>query len=192
MATPIIPDHGDMVADIRATWERATAADLAAGLAWYTEAHGVAVALAAGTDGRVSTEAAAGVIAALSPRQFWARNVRLAALVIDAWTLGLDMPRGVFARQLDTAVRILRGEQAGPSGPKVSAFHRAIMGDPLAVVVDVWAARVAGIAMPNGTTLSPAQYRRIAAAYTEAAEALGVAPRDLQAATWIVARGRAA
>jgi hypothetical protein len=192
MATPIIPEHATMVASIRHAWDSATAADLEAGLGWYGEAHGVAAALAAGTDGRVSTEQAAGVIAALSPRQTWQRNIRLAALVVDAWSLGVAMPGGVFARQLATAVAILEGRQAGPTGPKVSAFHRAILGDTSAVVVDVWAARAAGIAMPHGTSLTPANYRRIEAAYREAADALGVAPRDLQAATWVATRGGAA
>jgi hypothetical protein len=186
-----LPEHGDMVRNVTAAWHGASAEDLAAGLRWYDEAHATAAALAAGTDGRVSVDCAAAVIAALSPRQHWDRNVRLAALVTDAWTLGLDMPGGAFRRQLDTAVDILEGRRAGPSGPKVAAFHRAIMGDPSAVVIDVWAARAAGIDMPNGTTMSERRYHAVAAAYREAADTLGVAPRDLQAAVWVATRGRA-
>lgn len=192
MTAAILPAHGDMVAAIHGAWSGASASDLAAGRAWYSEARSTAEALAAGTDGRVTVSQAAGVIAALSPRQFWARNVRLAALVVDAHVLDAPMPGGVFRRQLDTACAILDGRQTGPTGPKVSAFFRAILGDPGAVVVDVWAARAAGVAMPDGTTLSPAQYRRIAAAYTEAAAGLDVEPRDLQAAVWVATRGRAA
>ena len=183
--TPL-PSHRAMVRSIRTAWDGATAADLASGLDWYNVAHATAEGLAAGTDGRVTVDQAAAVIAALSPRQHWARNVAAAAAVIDG-----DTPSGVFGRQLATARAILAGRQAGPTGPKVSAFHRAIMGDGSAVVVDVWAARAAGVDMPEGRTLSPAQFRRIAAAYTEAASGLGVAPRDLQAAVWVATRGRA-
>jgi hypothetical protein len=182
-----------MVRSIRRAWDAASADDLAAGLSWYATANGTARALAAGTDGRVSLEQAAGVIAALSPRMQWGRNVRLAALVVDAHGLNLPMPGGVFRRQLDTACAILDGRLDGPTGPKVSAFYRAILGDHDAVVVDVWAARAAGLDMPDGTTISPAQYRRIAAAYRSAAAAIGtVSPRDLQAAVWVATRGRAA
>lgn len=191
MTAASIPEHGAMVAAIRGRWAEASADDLAAGLRWYSEAHATAEALAAGTSGAVTVEQAAGVIAALSPRVQWARNVALAALVVEAHTLGARMPGGVFRRQLSTACAILDGRQAGPTGPKVSAFHRAIMGDRSAVVVDVWAARAAGVPMPQGRTLNRTQYRAIEAAYREAAEALAVDPRDLQAAVWVSVRGRA-
>lgn len=187
MTSSRLPTDTAMRRAIRRVWDGATAADLAAGLRWYEDAADTARALAAGTDGRVTFEQAAGVIAALSPRQTWARNVIAAAAMID----GDPAPRGVFGRQAATARAILAGTLAGPTGPKVSAFHRAIMGDAAAVVVDVWAARAAGVAMPEGAGLTAAQYRRIAAAYTAVADRLGVDARDLQAAVWVAIRGGA-
>jgi hypothetical protein len=179
-----------MVDSLLDNWHGATADDLAAGLRWYDEAGATARALAAGTDGRVSVQQAAGVIAALSPRMPWARNVHLAALVVDAFTAGAEMPGGAMRARLAECAAILRGEKAGPSGRKVSNFARAILGDTDAVTVDVWAMRAAGIA--DRESLTAGQYARVSAAYTAAAEMLGVTPRDLQAAVWVAVRGGAA
>ena len=184
-------EHRAMVRRITAAWSSASAADLAAGLEWYDTARAACDALAAGTSGRVTTEQAAGVVAALSPRMPWARNLTVAAAVIDAHVDGRPAPAMALRRNLDVACAILDGRQSGPTGRKVSAFARAILGDTAAVVVDVWAARAAGHPMPDGKGLTPRQYDAIAAAYTDAAERLGVAPRDLQAAVWVVVRGSA-
>lgn len=179
--------HTAMVRRIVAVWRGATAADLAAGLDWYAEAHATAAALAAGT-GTVTTAEAAGVIAALSPRAQWRVNVAWATRMVNAYATGGDMPAVSTTNNRATAWAILAGTLDGPRGIKTAAFMRAIMGDVSAVVVDVWAARAAGI----GHNFGPAEYRRIAAAYTEAADRLGVAPRDLQAAVWVAVRGGAA
>lgn len=185
----MIPEHEEMVAAIISRWRTASAQDLADGAAWYAEANAAARALAAGTNGRVSTEQTAGVIAALSPRMPWARNLHLAALLTDAFVLGADIPGGAMRARIAEALDILAGRKIAPSGRKVAAFARAILGDESAVVVDVWAMRAAGVLGRESVTAG--QYASIAVAYTDAAERLGVAPRTLQATTWVTIRGGA-
>ena len=176
--------HDEMVANIVATFERATPADVDAGAAWYAEARATAEALAAGT--ALSTRQAAGIIAALSPRSRWAQNVRAAADVVNG-----RRPTTVFGANVDKAVRIAQGEDpdAVLSGPKVRAFFANIMGDPNAVTVDTWAARIAlGETVAN---VKAPLYGPIADAYRAAARLIGTDPHMVQATTWIVERGAA-
>lgn len=187
-----IPSHAAMVQRLVAQWHAATAAEHAAGLAWYADAEAAAIALAAGTDGAISPATAAGVIAALSPRMPWARNLRLAADVIDAHVSGRPAPGGAMAVNLAAAARVLAGEPGAIRAPKTAAFAANLAGDTRAVTVDVWAVRAAtGHRMPDGMGIGPRQYAEIAAAYTEAAERVGIEPRDLQATIWVAIRGRA-
>lgn len=157
----------------------------AEGLAWYATAHAAAVDLAVryGTTDRV----AAGVIAALSPRLQWSVNLQAAARALA----GEDP--GTLRRSAEQASRIIAGEDplSVLQGPKVRAFYRAIMGDPDAVTLDVWAMRAALGAEPPAKP-SPALRARMERAYRRAAAAVGVPPRDFQAAVWAIARGRAA
>ena len=70
------------------------------------------------------------------------------------------------------------------SGPKVRAFFSALLGARDVVVVDGWAARIAGYPPPR----TDRQYQIIARAYRTAARRAGVDPVVLQATTWIAAR----
>lgn len=74
------------------------------------------------------------------------------------------------------------------AGPKVSAFHAALLGDPDAVVVDVWTARVFGFD-PDKLTL--AQVRTVQARITGYARRIGAEPRQVQAAVWCAFKRRA-
>ena len=187
-----IPDHATMVRRLVAAYRGASAADADAGRRWYADAEAAAIALAAGTDGRVDRETAAGVIAAFSPRMPWARNLRVAAACVDAHVAGRPMPRMAMGASHRAAERVLAHEPGALRAPKVRAFAANLTGDTRAVTVDVWAVRAAtGDPMPDGRQITPAQYRRIAAAYTEAAERVGIEPRDLQAVVWVSIRGRA-
>lgn len=179
-----------MVRRLVAAYHGASAADHAAGARWYADAEAAARALAAGTDGAITTDTAAGIIAALSPRMPWARNLRLAAEAVDQHMSGRPITLGAMGTSIANVERVLRGESL--RAPKIRAFAANIAGDTAAVTVDVWAARAAtGDPMPDGSNITPAQYRRIAAAYTEAAERVGITPRDLQATVWVAIRGSA-
>lgn len=177
-------------------FDRASAADAAAGLEWYARAESAARALSAGTAGAVSVDAAAGAIAALSPRVSWSQNLRAASILVDAAAAGRPAPvvAGVGTNRAK-AWAILQG--GAPldvlGGDKVRSFYRNIRGDVDAVTVDVWAMSAADgrptSVYRNGTTA--AQYRAYADAYRAAAGARGTDPRTMQATVWVALRGRA-
>lgn len=180
--------HDDMVANIVDTYARATEAQKTDGAAWYPTAFTIvdAIAKATGTDAvRVCY-----ALAALSPRNPWRWNVADAYSYAAARRAGLTMPKATtFGRNRTSAWAALASDVApwNTAAPKVNAFVAAIMGNPLSVVVDVWAFRVA-TGTTSKLTLRGADYVAIAAAYTDAAAILRILPRDLQAITWLVAQ----
>jgi hypothetical protein len=169
------------------TFERASASDIEAGARWYDEAGDLAVDLAAHHGHTV--EQTASVIAALSPRTTWARNVAGAALLVEHD----EVLPGLIGRNVETARRALTDGYYvfGPTAPKTGRFARNIAGDRESVTVDVWAARVVGV--DEDLLSRKGAYDAIEHAYRLAARRLGVDPATAQATTWIVARnGRAA
>ena len=166
-----------------------TAADLAAGRAWYDRARSAADAMA--VDGDVARVAA--VIAHLSPRENWSRNVANAARVLQAVADGGDCPPVHVMRQRVKAWEAATGAAAPDAnhGPKTRAFLANILGDDRRVCVDSWAARAATGDMTHEGPAGAAQYRVMEESYQRAADAVGMSPRDLQAAIWIHVRGDA-
>lgn len=189
--------HRDLPAMTRrllACWGDATAEDLASGIAWYSRAETAAAAMASGP---VTTRQAAGVIAALSPRNRWNVNLAQAAKVISHAVSGaLDIPAVSTGDNRVKAWNIALGADPSAPGvlgvdaPKVRAFFANITGNHDAVTVDVWAARAA-----EGCSIKAAptggRYNAIADAYRAAADAAGVTPREMQAAVWVHVRGSA-
>lgn len=191
-----------MVRRILATYRRATAAELAAGVEWYRVAQDAAAEIYP-----ERPDIAAGVIAALSPRAQWATNVRWARAMVYAARNGLDCPAVHTTTMRAIAWSIATGERTyadALNGPKTSRFARAIdptVADLSRVTVDAWAARTAegkdspshnknGAVAPNGK-----RYEAIERAYQRAAAIAGIEPAILQAVCWLVeqtgARGRA-
>jgi len=137
---------------------------------------------------------ALGIAAALSPRAKWAVNLAWSRRVIDAYLAGdAEPPRVSTEKNRAKAWRIAQGEYplAVLRGPKVRSFYRNLRGSQVAVTVDVWAARAAGLDMPDGKSLTDKQYAELQRAYRRAARAVGTDPRHLQASTWINERGSA-
>ncbi|AJD82503.1 hypothetical protein SHEEN_85 [Mycobacterium phage Sheen] len=169
---------------IMRVFARATEADILAGKAWYHEAQGVARELADNAD--ISVTAAAAVIAHLSPRCPWERNIAMAReLVYTGDTRGL---RG----NIDKARRAMVADDPWSTfgnGPKTRAFAANILGDEHAVTVDVWAARIAGITEDQLGLVGV--YEAVAHAYRLAAKRVGITPAQMQAITWVVIRGSA-
>lgn len=176
--------------NIVAAFNAATADDLAQGLEWYGLAREIADGLTTGTG--LTTNQVAGVIAALSPMASWRSNIVNARRLIDHWNRGHSYPTSGFGLQRNVAKAwaILNG--ALPletlNGPKVRAFYSNIVGDPDAVTVDRWAARIARNDATDPGLVTAREYREIAAAFVEAAARCDVSPRDLQAATWVYFR----
>lgn len=190
--------HETIVKRILRTFDRATTSDLEDGARWYDVAGNLASDLAIHSTqwGTVTPRTAAAVIAQLSPRTTWQRNVAAATALIYG---SEDDARqvGAIGANIDRAVAALLAGADGQdaidtiNGPKTNAFARNIAGDREAVTVDVWAARVADL---DETLLGrKGAYDAVAHAYRVAARRRGVDPTTMQAVTWIVARnGRAA
>jgi hypothetical protein len=96
------PDESTMLAAIRVAASELSLADVAAGATWYGEAQCLCRELA--IENGVTLDIAAGVVAALSPRQFWARNVLVAGEFLRTGTAG-----GTLKRSLATAERVRAG-----------------------------------------------------------------------------------
>lgn len=177
--------YSTIVRRILKVWDRANESDIESGAHWYDEAGTLAANMAgAHLDGDI--ERAAAVIAALSPRTTWARNVAGAAAFFVG---GPIMARrvGCMTRNVETARQAkLHGFDA-LGGPKTNAFARNIAGDREAVTVDVWACRVASVDEDN--LGRKGAYDVMVAAYRAAARQRAVDPAMMQATTWIVARG---
>jgi hypothetical protein len=177
-----------MIDEIVATYERATPGQKAAGTSWYPDARSIVdvISAASGIDSHRVTHA----LAALSPRNPWAWNVADAYAFAMAAACGDPGPplATTYSKNRVNAWDALTGDGAPwtTAAPKVRAFVRAIMGGTDSVVVDVWAVRVATGGL-RSEVRNVGDYRAIATAYSEAARILGVAPRDLQAITWLVA-----
>jgi len=173
---------------IVATFDRATPADIEAGARWYSDGEEHVDALV--KVGNLPTrEHAAAVLAHLSPRTTWARNVSGAYLLATG-----SEPTACIGANVDRARTAIASEDplSTLNGPKTKRFAWNLLGYRQAVTVDVWAARVAlgeGDDDPERTLGAVGVYDAIEHAYKLAARRRGVDPTTMQATTWIVARG---
>lgn len=154
-----------------------------AGKTWYASARAEARSMA--REHGTTEAVAAGVIAALSPRIHWVRNLYVARLLLAG-----ERVTGVFKTSLIKARRILAGERplGVLSGPKTRAFYRAILGDQSAAVIDVWMLRAVNYAKDK---LRDHEYDLITSALAKAARLVGTSIARMQAVVWAVVRGRA-
>lgn len=201
----------------------ATPDEIADGREWYRRARLLAEELAAAEwqrgnvpgDERGDVDRAAAVIAVLSPRQSWDRNVTLARQAYTQAIYRRTSPESTRAtiveylptlgRQREQVARLLVDRDDPDDvvrGPKVRAFWHTIAhpDDPRAVVVDRHAIDVA-----CGAVLDDARrgklvgrkggYDTLAACYVRAAKQLNsegteppITPAEVQAVTWHVWR----
>lgn len=175
--------HRTIVERIVRTFDRATSADIEAGARWYDEAGELAAEL---SGGEVSRAHAAVVIAHMSPRTTWTRNVLGARTLLATGGQYPGIMGDLFQRAEASLTYVDPFESFGKGAPKTMNFARNIYGDREAVTVDVWAMRVADL---DETLLSrKGAYDAVAHAYRVAARRRGVDPATMQATTWIVAR----
>jgi hypothetical protein len=182
--------HEDMVDNILRTYRRASAAERAAGANWYSEArdhaHGIGDLVGHGL------RAGAAALAVLSPQVEWSTNIREAYAIACDVADGILSADGTFAAfpvNVGKAWTVLNDpstidEQV--SGPKVSAFYRAIAGLPGGPVVDRHATRVATAHRFDAVT--EATYKLVQRAYVDAAARIGADEHALQATTWLVCK----
>ena len=185
--------------NIRAVFDRATPADIAEGIAWYAEARENCARMSELYG--IPVDAAAGMVAALSPNAKWERNLR------DAWALAGALAAGhspdtvkcqTYGANKVKAVQIWQAAKIGlpyagiAKGRKVTSFASNIAsgGEDDAVTVDFHAYGIAqGRKFTTATaTFGAPVYRLISAAYRKVAQDVGITAPQLQAVTWLVWR----
>lgn len=184
-------EQGQATRRIIRLFSDATDEELAYGLTWYAEANTYASEL--GELHGYSTDAVAGVIAALSPQTEWGLNKRKAEqFLAEGDTTGFTLGRG--------RARAIVEEGLSPldvlGGPKVRAFYSNIA-DPAsstAVAIDRHALdAVLGFVGTDKTRKvldRKGAYEEVADVYRSAARNLGVAPHVVQGVVWAVWRNR--
>ena len=188
------------VENIKAIYQLATLTEQQDGITWYPVAKAIAAKLAARHC--ITTEQAIGVIAALSPRNRWERNIEDADRLIAAYTIdGPDQAMltkvCTFSSNKAKAITILNAEDADLdrvleilSGPKLREFASCIAGLP-DVCIDghafcIWAANRTGL--KDVPAIGVKLRREIKSDYQAAADELGITPSACQAITWVTWR----
>ena len=186
--------------NIKAIYQLATLTEQQEGIAWYPTARAIARELANRYD--VHPAEAAGVLAALSPRNRWERNVQDADSLITAYVAGGAEQANLtkvctFGANKVKAVRILTAGVltdadvlAILSGPKLKEFYNCIQGLN-EVCIDghafcIWAAN--RTSLKDVPAIGVKLRRQIKADYRAAADELGLTPSACQAITWVVWR----
>jgi hypothetical protein len=186
--------------NIKAIFQLASAAEKADGMAWYGVAKSIAIVLADRYG--VTTAQAVGVLAALSPRNKWARNVVDAELLIAAYVAaGSEQARltkvCTFGANKEKAIKVLEsGAETIPtileilSGPKLREFASCIAGLPDCCIDGhawcIW--QGSRVKLADVPSIGVKLRREIKADYARAAADLGVKPFELQAITWVTWR----
>lgn len=184
-----MPDVKIHTRNITRVFRETTTDDRLSGLSWYATAREVAATLDPANPAR-----GAAVLAVLSPRLSWRKNVEAAA---DAYA---GRRIRTLGRNADKARELLAGSDPDDvvSGPKTRAFWRTIVDptDPRTVVVDrhaidVAAGRVLDDATRGRVLGRKGAYDAVADAYRRAARIVSRetgqdwSPAAVQAATWV-------
>lgn len=171
------------------SYNRATDNQRADGLFWYKEVRELAVDLSIIYNQPLYV--VAGVIAALSPRNRFNRNIQDTRSIMERGeaatvsTFGSNKRKALRiiqeARSEEDVIAILKGNKV------VSFFCNIFYKQDDEVTVDVWMLRLLDI---KGS-VTEKRYREAADAVRSAAYELGVQPKQLQAVTWVETRGEA-
>lgn len=184
---------------ILGVYHLATVSDKNQGQSWYARAFIFASNLAEVYDINVGT--IVGVIAALSPRNRWERNMQdaesmvkvaasggnfddLMALKVCTFKIGKQKAARILTDKITDREELL----ATLKGPKLQEFFNCIMGDSDDVCIDghaysVWVGD--RIALADVPSIGKKLRESIKADYRKAAEILGVEPHVVQSITWV-------
>lgn len=122
-----------------------------------------------------------GFLAATSTNATVKSNVTLALKAWRQFSEGREFS-GFVRPVVSDLYRLITGGEL--NGPKVRAFHRALLGDKSAIVVDRWMARSYGF-----QKVTAANFPRIEKWIAEDAVARGEEPTDYQARRWAEIKG---
>ena len=184
------------VQNILSVYNLANAADVATGINWYPQAKKAATIMAERYG--IHPHEAAGVIAALSPRNRWERNLQDAENLIAAFAAAgaegcATVKVCTFSGNKAKAIRILSAGCITDadvikilSGPKLTEFYSCIVGIS-DVCIDghayaIWFGE--RVTLANVPSIGVKLRREIKRDYYQAAEILGVTPAEAQAVTW--------
>lgn len=182
--------------NILAIHQLATAAERIEGANWYQIAGQIALLLA--NRYRISTFKTIGVIAALSPRNKWSRNVIDAENLIATYIADPESAATVkvctFGANKAKAIKILGLSRAATledvlailSGPKLREFYQCILGlDDVCIDGHAYCIWTGGrTSLKDVPAIGVKLRRQIKADYRAAAATIGLAPSTLQAITW--------
>jgi len=188
------------VRNIKAIHALASAQEIADGMAWYGVAKSIALVIA--EDYGIPTNQAIGVLAALSPRNKWSRNVVDCETLISAYVAGgaeqaLETRCCTFGANKAKAVKILEsGLETLPSalemlsGPKLREFASCIAGlDDVCIDGHAWCIwQGSRVTLADVPSIGIKLRREIKADYAQAAADLGLKASELQAITWVTWR----
>ena len=185
---------------IKAVYELATIVEQQDGITWYLAAESICHTLS--DEYNVPVFVAAGVVAALSPRNRWERNVQDAESLIAAYLAGgVDQAAATkvctFGKNKQKAIAILSlscpsdtDVEAILSGPKMIEFYHCILGlDDVCIdghAYCIWAGGRTSLA--DVPSIGVKLRREIKADYRRTAADLGLTPSALQAVTWVAWR----
>lgn len=168
-------------------FRNATDSDLHAGMRWYKDAHLRAKRISKGL--KVPLYKVVGVIASLSPRNKWDRNMKDAVALIRK---GKKAKVATFNANKRKALLVLEASNEKQvrillNGRKITSFYENILRPykNSSVTVDVWAFRSLGMEPLNKN------YSLVEDAYKSTAKELGIKNHELQAIIWSVVRGGA-
>ena len=187
------------VQSITAVFNLASQADKNQGLNWYARALTFAVQLSDIYD--IETATIVGVIAALSPRNRWERNMQDAESMVKVYAAGGDYSDLVklkvctFSTGKQKAATILTDKVSDRDallailkGPKLCEFFNCILGDVDDVCIDghaysIWVGD--RITLANVPSIGKKLRQTIKSDYQQAAKDLGIKSHELQAITWV-------
>lgn len=199
-ALPAGLDLTVLTSNILACYDAADEVERVAGGGWYPAAQDEARRLVDAYG--VSLNVAAGVLAALSPRNRWSRNVADAAGMVAAFHVGgtsaaVGVKVCTFTPNKMKAIAIL--EAVSPtadevaailSGRKLRSFFGCIIG-AADCCIDGHAVAIAlgkRIVLSKTPSLSASRYAAYQVAYGMAAQARGISASTIQAVTWVAYR----
>jgi hypothetical protein len=186
---------------ILGVYQLANAGERYYGARWYPDAFKVAQTL--GQEFNLSAYTVAGVIASLSPRNKWERNITDAANLIRAYTAGGEDAATqckvcTFNSGKHKAIRILEENPTSCAtirdilkGPKLTEFYNCITGSLTDVCIDghaysVWLGD--RVTLANVPKIGVKLRAQIKEDYRSAALHLGITPATIQAITWLTWR----
>lgn len=169
------------------------------GIRWYS-AMRTEAARRANALGATTLEGYLRVVAILSPRLPWDKNLEYADAVVSGWQAGLDWAQirtGAFNRNQKRAYESLADPEFKfpATAPKISNFYLNLLhGGGDNVTIDTWMVRAIYAhpnipALPMTATeevpsLTKAQYARVAICLAEVADRHGVQSAQAQAVIW--------